>query len=392
MEHRIYIVVFLLSMMLAIPVYAETLDNVMNCDTIKTSDLASASDLQPVMYVMSYDATQDPVGNAHVANYSDNLADLGLSNTPNHVLVCGAGDYGNVKAVVVPAPGCKKLISGAVAVVNLSDVVNAHIQVVDPNDALPGSILSSNYNYQLCLYPDSEDYTSAIFCQTKYGGCSDVETAVFKFTGAVPGGTQNIKATNAHYYEPMYVTGEGDITDYYYVCCRYVVGAESDVIIDVSTPTSGLSPTSGLISEPTNKKLYVLVGLTDYFVVKIFNPSSTPKLVDLYLESSDEIFNNFIWFGDDTNKYSDDPRHVQLTIPPKQYKSVIVNVFGGKVGVYDLIIKKRINGDPATEDVLYNTSVTIIPGRVEGTVESSPEGSYLWLLLGLSTALLYLIK
>ncbi len=356
--------------------YAEDVTNALTCEIEKTS--SPPPNYQPLLYVLAgdastYDPSSDLVFNAHVSNYSSSI-----SPTPQFALYCSAGSYGKIGGMVVGPPGCSKYSSlGFMALINLSDAENAHLKLKD------GSSLTGNYNYQLCIYP-YDTVGSYITCKYEYGKeCDSGYTCLFKLTGVYSPSATSFAGTNAHLYECGYDLGS---TPYYTVCCQYHVGLSNDVITDVSSPIAGsISATS------TEKNIYVLLGLTDNFIVNLYNPSDTPKVVDLYLETNNNLFKYFLWFEDEGKRYSEDPTHIQLTIPPKQSKSVTVNVFGGKVGIYDLIIKKVVDGDPASENVIYNSTVTVIPGKTPGTVGKSPEGSYILLLTILSMAAL-LIK
>lgn len=356
--------------------HADEITNALTCKIAETS--SPPQDYQPLLYVIAgdsstYDSSNDVVFNAHVTNYSSSI-----NPVPRFALYCSAGNYGKVGGMVVGPPGCSKYASlGFMPLINLSDAKNAHLKLKD------ATTLDGNYNYQLCLYT-YDAVGSYIVCKYEYNRECDPEyTCLFKITGVYDSSALSFAGTNAHLYSCYHDLGG---IPYYTVCCQYRVGLANDVITDVSTPVvNTFSATS------SDNNIYILLGLTDNFIINLYNPSNTPKVIDLYLETNNNLFKYFLWFEDESKRYSDDPTHIQLTIPPKQSKSVTVNVFGGKVGIYDLIIKKVVDGDPASENIIYNSTITVIPGKTAGTIGKSPESSYLLLLLTLATAAL-LIK
>ena len=72
------------------------------------------------------------------------------------------------------------------------------------------------------------------------------------------------------------------------------------------------------------------LGATEEFIIEIKNNMNVSDNIELTLSG---ILSNWVWFKGQKNM---NPHDMVVIVPPQSSKKIIVNVFGGKIGIYDL--------------------------------------------------------
>ncbi len=354
---NVLLIIYTLFMFLSY-VGAVEIDNVLyNCDVFPKDSVPTGYD--PIVGVMTIDvdANGRPY-NSHLSNLSDDI----VSGNYEYVLACTTNNYIKLRGFVLEEGMSCDPYKGQVYVINLSDITNAHVK--SPYSTNPGE-----YNYELCIYPEPvEEGTGAIvYCDVRGSvGCGVVETCLFKFSGILPEG--GFVDTNSHIYscdvQEIYLP-----SNYQTLCCRATLSSEGQIILDVQN----------MLSQGDNK-LYLQVGMYAQMLLTFYNPSDKPQTFTLRLSSGDDpetrIFENFVWFEDKERPIAS--RTKTISLKPYERGSVVVTIFGGKLGEYPLKIY-RDTEEGSVE--VFNTTVFIIPSSTQGFVEQSPEpGFYVFVI------------
>ena len=355
----VYLVLLLFSF-ISLGVSQDSGANVMKCGIYKKGDVPA--DYQPIasFLVNPADVVDGKIGNAHIANYSSSY---------EYGLYCSAFSYGDVGGVILDR-GVSCYSRGMMEVVNTSGVDNAHVQ--DPQCSDEGC--SPSYDYQLCMFPKNYNMYSTILCEVK-DSCDEDETCLFKFSG------QQYTYTNAHVYDCEYPNLPTNTKS---VCCIYTVSSFTKPLIRTINP----------FETSETQDVYVPLGITTYLSVTLFNPTQKPQLLDIYASSDEDedskLFLNFVWFEDETKRFSSDPRHVQILLAPMEKKALTLNIFGGKVGEYNLYISRKT--EDGAEERVATYKVYIIPSSgkaTQGSAPEFPEWGYFLILIGSSAIILW---
>ncbi len=107
------------------------------------------------------------------------------------------------------------------------------------------------------------------------------------------------------------------------------------IILLLLTP-AGYCQSSRIVAIFNEDSSIVELGNTEQVDLLVKNAGNTNATFDLYIGSTDPGFRFWIWF--ENNRYGSTRVQKKITLGAHEQRNLIVNVFGGKVGNYDLIV------------------------------------------------------
>ncbi len=273
--------------------------------------------------VDAYNGTKDN-GGSHVGNTASYTK-----------VLCCSSESAFTAELKSPITGDCDSANRETKVLQLTNYTNAHIF---PSDS---DISSNPDRLSLCLKANE----GVIVCDFESSGsCGSDFTSLGYITG-----------DNSHYFAPDQNPGSG-----LNLCCMHT--------------TSGGAPETEFISETeiSGESYTITLGDTRSIPVELYNPSSDVQVIDVYLESTNEKFKNWMWFSG--HKYDNEYNHLTLTLAPGERKQVLVDTFGGIEGVYDIILTSE-PGSLAARDPnkIYDSKIVYVenPNRT-GVFSSAP--------------------
>ncbi len=133
---------------------------------------------------------------------------------------------------------------------------------------------------------------------------------------------------------------------------------------------------SGLVAMFDKDSTVVQLGDTERVVLTVKNTRDTNATYDVYIGSTDAAFRNFIWFE---NHKNDQYRVYQkVDLGSHEEKGIVVNVFGGKVNNYNLLV----GPDGSDVNNVYDSiSIKVADTGNNGLFSNTPDIGILWVVL-----------